>query len=49
VRELALDMLGVVAHHGFMFAFIGRNATPADRHFHIPPERVVEIGTQLDL
>jgi KUP system potassium uptake protein len=32
-----------------LFAFLVRNATPADRHFHIPPERVVELGTQIDL
>jgi KUP system potassium uptake protein len=32
-----------------IFAFLVRNATPADRHFQIPPERVVELGTQVDL
>jgi KUP system potassium uptake protein len=32
-----------------LFAFLVRNATPADRHFNIPPEAVVEIGTQTDL
>ena len=32
-----------------LFAFLSRNATPADRHFKIPPERVVELGTQVDL
>jgi KUP system potassium uptake protein len=32
-----------------LFAFLVRNATPADRHFRIPPERVVELGTQVDL
>ena len=32
-----------------VFAFLVRNATPADRHFQIPPERVVELGTQVDL
>jgi KUP system potassium uptake protein len=32
-----------------LFAFLVRNATPADRHFNIPPELVVEIGTQRDL
>jgi len=25
------------------------NATPADRYFNIPPESVVETGTQTDL
>jgi KUP system potassium uptake protein len=32
-----------------LFAFLVRNATPADRYFNIPPESVVEIGTQTDL
>jgi KUP system potassium uptake protein len=32
-----------------VFAFLARNATPADRHFNIPPELVVELGTQIDL
>jgi KUP system potassium uptake protein len=32
-----------------LFAALARNATPADRHFQIPPERVVELGTQVDL
>lgn len=32
-----------------IFGFLARNAHPADRHFGIPPTRVVEIGVQLDL
>jgi KUP system potassium uptake protein len=32
-----------------LFAFLVRNATPADRFFKIPPAAVVEIGTQTDL
>jgi KUP system potassium uptake protein len=32
-----------------LFAFLVRNATPADRYFNIPPDAVVEIGTQTDL
>jgi KUP system potassium uptake protein len=32
-----------------LFAFLARNAQPATRYFHIPPQRVVEIGLQLDL
>ncbi|HKU44796.1 MAG TPA: potassium uptake protein [Polyangiales bacterium] len=31
------------------FAFLARNAVPADRHFGIPPRQVVEIGLQIDL
>jgi len=32
-----------------IFAFMHRNATPADSYFCLPPERVVELGWQLDL
>jgi KUP system potassium uptake protein len=32
-----------------LFAFLVRNSTPADRYFNIPPDSVVEIGTQTDL
>ena len=32
-----------------IFAFLHRNAVPADRYFALPPERVVELGWQLDL
>ena len=32
-----------------LFAFLARNARPATTHFCIPPEQVVEIGSQIDL
>jgi KUP system potassium uptake protein len=32
-----------------IFAFLHRNATPADRHFDIPHRQVIEIGTQVNL
>ena len=32
-----------------LFAFISRNARSADHYFCIPPDRVVEIGVQIDL
>ncbi len=32
-----------------LFAFLTRNSTNATRYFGIPPERVVEIGMQVDL
>jgi KUP system potassium uptake protein len=32
-----------------LFAFLVRNARPATTHFCIPPEQVVEIGSQIDL
>jgi len=32
-----------------LFSYLQRNAVTADRHFHIPPRQVIEIGIQLDL
>jgi KUP system potassium uptake protein len=32
-----------------LFAFISRNALPATAYFGLPPERVVELGMQIDL
>jgi KUP system potassium uptake protein len=32
-----------------LFGFMSRNATPATAYFGLPPERVVEIGLQIDL
>jgi KUP system potassium uptake protein len=32
-----------------IFAFMHRNASSADRYFCLPPDRVVELGWQLDL
>ncbi len=32
-----------------IFAFLHRNASSADRYFCLPPDRVVELGWQLDL
>jgi KUP system potassium uptake protein len=32
-----------------LFAFISRNARPATAYFGIPPDRVVELGVQLEL
>jgi KUP system potassium uptake protein len=31
------------------FSFLQRNAVKVDRYFQIPPEQVIEIGTQIDL
>jgi KUP system potassium uptake protein len=31
------------------FAFLTRNSRPATSYFKLPPEQVVEIGTQIDL
>ncbi|RMF85042.1 MAG: potassium transporter Kup [Nitrospirae bacterium] len=32
-----------------LFALIARNALPARRQFHIPPERAIELGSQIEL
>jgi KUP system potassium uptake protein len=31
------------------FAFLSRNSRPATIYFKLPPEQVIEIGTQIDL
>ena len=32
-----------------IFAYLSRNAPPATCYFHVPPGRVIEVGTQVDL
>jgi KUP system potassium uptake protein len=32
-----------------LFAFLTRNAQPATKFFNIPPDRVMEIGAQIEL
>jgi len=32
-----------------VFAFLTKNSQSATRYFNIPPQRVVEIGMQIDL
>ncbi len=32
-----------------LYAFMGRNAVSASDYFQIPPKRVVELGTQVEL
>jgi KUP system potassium uptake protein len=32
-----------------LFAFVLRNARPATSYFGLPPNRVVELGMQIDL
>ena len=39
--------MGSLSEH--VFAFLARNADSASSHFQIPPEQVVEIGSQMDL
>ncbi len=39
--------MGTVAES--IFAYLARNAPPATGYFHVPPGRVIEVGTQVDL
>jgi KUP system potassium uptake protein len=32
-----------------LYAFMGRNAVSASDYFQIPPKRVVELGTQVEI
>ena len=32
-----------------LFAFLSRNARPATQFFHLPPNRVIELGAQIEL
>ncbi|MBI2393562.1 MAG: potassium transporter Kup [Deltaproteobacteria bacterium] len=50
-RETLLigDKKGMARWRKVLFAFMSRNARPANAFFHIPPNRVVELGTQIEL
>jgi len=40
---------GMATWREHLFATASRNATPAANHFHLPPERTVTLGTQIEL
>lgn len=40
---------GMASWRKVLFAFLSRNARPANMFFNIPPNRVVELGTQIEL
>jgi KUP system potassium uptake protein len=40
---------GMARWRKMLFAFLSRNARPATAFFQIPPNRVVELGTQVEL
>jgi KUP system potassium uptake protein len=52
---LGRENLIATAHPGMarwrvgLFAFLSRNAQPATKFFNIPPDRVMEIGAQIEL
>jgi KUP system potassium uptake protein len=46
---LITDRPGMAKWRKILFAFLSRNARPANAFFRIPPNRVVELGTQIEL
>ena len=46
---LITDRPGMAKWRKAICAFLSRNARPATAFFHIPPNRVVELGTQIEL
>jgi KUP system potassium uptake protein len=40
---------GMMRWRKALFAFISRNARPATAYFRLPPNRVVELGMQMDI
>ena len=50
-RETIVPSLypGMARWRELLFAFMALNATSATKFFNIPTERVVELGTQLEI
>ena len=46
---LITNKKGMARWRKFLFSFMSRNARPANAFFRIPPNRVVELGTQIEL
>jgi KUP system potassium uptake protein len=46
---LITERKGMAKWRKMLFAFMSRNARPANAFFRIPPNRVVELGTQIEL
>jgi KUP system potassium uptake protein len=46
---LITERPGMARWRKVLFAFLSRNARPANAFFRIPPNRVVELGTQIEL
>jgi KUP system potassium uptake protein len=40
---------GLALWRKMLFVYMSRNARPANAFFQIPPNRVVELGTQIEL
>ena len=46
---LMTNKKGMARWRKMLFAFMSRNARPANVFFQIPPNRVVELGAQIEL
>ncbi|HEY8943462.1 MAG TPA: KUP/HAK/KT family potassium transporter, partial [Polyangiaceae bacterium] len=46
---IATSRPGMARWRLHLFTFLARNAQPATKFFNIPPDRVMEIGTQIEL
>jgi KUP system potassium uptake protein len=46
---IATERPGMARWRVHVFAFLSRNAQPATKFFNIPPDRVMEIGAQIEL
>jgi KUP system potassium uptake protein len=46
---IAKDRPGMALFRVHIFSFLSRNAQPATRFFKIPPDRVMELGAQIEL
>ncbi|MCL2722859.1 MAG: potassium transporter Kup [Polyangiaceae bacterium] len=46
---LITDRRGMAKWRKALFSFMSRNARPANAFFSIPPNRVIELGTQIEL
>ena len=46
---VATDRPGMALWRDRLFAFMARNATPATAFFQIPGNRLIELGTQVEI
>jgi KUP system potassium uptake protein len=46
---IATKRPGMARWRVHVFSFLSKNAQPATRFFNIPPDRVMELGAQIEL
>jgi KUP system potassium uptake protein len=46
---ITTDHSGMAGWRVHLFSYLSRNAQPATKFFHIPPDRVMELGAQIEL